>query len=182
MAWLELDPSGRYHVAFRVGTTRFKRSLKTRDKREAEFLASRLEENITLVERGRLVVPDGADVAAFLLSDGKLNARPKVPKSMALNDLIVEYVGSLSGGAVEPSTLYGMQIHFKHLRRLFGDRFRFQYLKLDDLQEYVQSRGREKGLRGRKVTTATIKKEIVTLRGMWRWAIRRSLVDLRVSE
>src|SRR5580658_8719720 len=66
MAWLELDASGNYHVSFRMGERRYKRSLKTSQKRDAERLASRLEENLTLVERGRLTIPDGADIPRFL--------------------------------------------------------------------------------------------------------------------
>lgn len=77
-------------------------------------------------------------------------------------------VGNLSGGAVEAWTLYGLEIHIRHLRRLIGDGFRLQSLQLDDLQDYVQRRSHDKGLRGRKVTTATIKKELVTFRGLRR--------------
>ena len=50
MAWLELDASGTYHVSFRMGERRFKRSLKTDDHEQAQQLASRIEENMALVE------------------------------------------------------------------------------------------------------------------------------------
>jgi len=36
-----------------------------------------VEESIRLVELGRLEIPPDADVASFLLSDGKLNGKPR---------------------------------------------------------------------------------------------------------
>jgi len=59
MAWLERDPSGFYHVAFRFGNRKFKRSLRTKHKRAAEAVCLRLDENIHLAHRGRLEIPTG---------------------------------------------------------------------------------------------------------------------------
>ena len=67
MAWLDRDPSGNFHICFRLGSRRFKRSLRTKDERRANASCSRLEENIRLVENGRLEFPPGADVTTFLL-------------------------------------------------------------------------------------------------------------------
>lgn len=77
MAWLEQKPSGNFLVAFRYGEQKFKKSLRTKSRKAAEGRLSRLEENISLVESGRLVIPDEADIASFLLSDGQVNGKPK---------------------------------------------------------------------------------------------------------
>ena len=69
MAWLELEASGQYHVAFRLGKRKFKRSLPTANQSDAEAACVRVEENLRLVERGRLDIPANADIATFLLSD-----------------------------------------------------------------------------------------------------------------
>ena len=66
MAWLECERSGYYHVAFRLFDEKFKRSLRTKDRREAEARRSRLEENVRFVECGRLTIPTGTDPVAFL--------------------------------------------------------------------------------------------------------------------
>jgi len=73
MSWLEQDKSKSFHVRFRLGGTKFRRSLRTKSRSKAESRLHRLDENIRLVESGRLQIPGGADVATFLLSDGKLN-------------------------------------------------------------------------------------------------------------
>jgi hypothetical protein len=95
MAWLELDASGTYHVSFRMGDRRFKRSLKTDDHEQAQQLASRIEENLALAERGRFAIPEGVDIPRFLLSDGKVSAKlqPKAPFS--LKNLIDAYFAAL---------------------------------------------------------------------------------------
>ena len=84
MAWLELDRSGTYLIAFRFGGVRFKKSLGTRKKTEADSRLQRLEENLKLVDEGRLEVPDNGSVAAFLLSDGKLNAKREFEEETGL--------------------------------------------------------------------------------------------------
>lgn len=177
MAWLEQHRSGIYHVAFRVGETRFKRSLDTHDKRKAEASAGRIEENLELVKRGRLVIPDDADVVTFLLSDGKLNRQPESPKLTTPKALFDEFLGSLQSGSIEDSTLYGMKIHIKHLKQHLGANFRIQQLRFDDLQGYVDQRSQDKGLRGRNLSPTTIKKELVTFKAVWTWAMRRGLVS-----
>ncbi len=57
MAWLEREPSGHFHIRFRLGERKFKRSLKTKIESEAETRRIRLEETIRLVESGRLTTP-----------------------------------------------------------------------------------------------------------------------------
>lgn len=177
MAWLEQHRSGTYHVAFRVGETRFKRSLDTRDKRKAEAKAGRIDENLELVKRGRLIIPDDADVVAFLLSDGKLNGHPESPKMTTLKTLFDGFLENLGAGSIEDSTLYGMKIHIKHLKMQLGADFRTQQLQFDDLQRYVDQRSQCKGLRGRPLSPTTIKKELVTFKAVWTWALRRKLVN-----
>ena len=71
MAWLE--KRGQYfHIEFRFGCQRFKRSLKTCNEQEASELAARVERKLRLVEQGDLAIPDGVDVATFVISDGRL--------------------------------------------------------------------------------------------------------------
>ncbi len=177
MSWIEQHRSGVYHVAFRVGKTRFKRSLHTKDRRKAEGMAGRIDENIALVERGRLSIPDEADVVAFLLSDGKVNEQPEAPKLTTLKALFDSFLNNLRTGSIEDSTLYGMKIHMKHLKQHIGANFRIQQLKFDNLQEYVHRRSQDDGMRGRKLSATTIKKEMVTLKAIWIWGTRRGLVS-----
>ena len=115
-------------------------------------------------------MPEGADVAAFLLSDGRAMARPMLPKMRTLQQLLDAYMGSLPDGAIEESTRQGMDIHIAHLRRVLGDGLVVAGLCTADLQRFVDARALAKGRRGRTLSAATIKKELVTLRTAWNWA------------
>lgn len=171
MPWLEQDPSGFYHVAFRFEGRRFRRSLKTRKRREAELLSARVEENLALVERGRLRIPPTADPAKILLSDGQVSGRSQArPVFVTLRELTDQYLTRVTNGSLEPSTIEGMQIHVRHLHRLLGSRTRLATLSADSLQRYIERRSRQKTRRGTPLSPATIKKEIVTLRTIWNWA------------
>ena len=70
MPWLE-KRGEKYRVKFRYAGRNHQVALGTADPGRAERDLARLEENLLLLERGRLELPDGADVGRFLLSDGK---------------------------------------------------------------------------------------------------------------
>ena len=164
MAWLEEHPiAGTYQLVFRLGGAKFKRSLKTDDSREAAARLTRVEENIRLVESGRLVLPDHADPAAFLLSDGHLNGKPKVAERLALSKLIERYKAALPEGSLESESLRIAELHIRHFVRILGVRQMLGQLALDDLQRYVLKRSSEPGKRGKTVSVGTIRKELATL-------------------
>ena len=162
--------NGRYRVVFRFAGDKFSRSLKTKDVDNAECSLARLKDNLRRAELGHLVVPEGADVAAFLLSDGRAMARPTLPKMRTLKQLLDAYMGSLPDGAIEESTRQGMDIHIAHLLRVLGDGLVVAGLCTADLQRFVDARALANGRRGRTLSAATIKKELVTLRTAWNWA------------
>src|SRR3954447_19815715 len=96
MASIKLDPagSGFYRIQFRYGGRQFNKSLKIRSEQEAAAIAGRVEETLALLRRGRLSIPEGADVGSFILSDGKLTGRPILPKTteaLSLDRLIHLY-------------------------------------------------------------------------------------------
>ena len=64
MASIAPDPdgSGYFRVQFRYGGRQFKRSLKTKVEAEALAIAGRVDETLALLRRGRLTIPEGAEV------------------------------------------------------------------------------------------------------------------------
>ncbi len=116
MAWLERKDDGPFHLGFRFAGERYKPSLETTDKEEAEARRQRLEENIRLVKSGRLTLSDDADICEFLLSDGKLDGKPR-PKAklQTLRQFKEAFLDSIPQGSLEESTLGGMDTHFTHL-------------------------------------------------------------------
>jgi len=121
MASLLQDPSGHYHVTFRFGGRRFKRSVRTKHERKAIAAASHVEENIRLISEGRMVIPDGADVPTFLMSDGRIAERPVVPENITLTKLFEEFKQSLPPDSPEANTLYIAAIHMQHITRILGE-------------------------------------------------------------
>jgi hypothetical protein len=106
MASLQVDPaSGRFRVRFRLNGCPYKRSLKTKDEKEARAVVERVDETIRLIERGRLEIPGDADPAVFILSGGKRKSTAVAPKVRTLRALFDCYRKTLPVGAKEQSTL-----------------------------------------------------------------------------
>lgn len=177
MAWLQQDPSHNYHVCFRLGGKKFKRSLRTKKRNEANSQAARIEDNIRLVERGILTIPPGADIPTFLLSDGKLAEKLQVEDPVTLDEMFDAYFAALPEGHLEDTTIYSMKLHKGHLVRHIGAKVPVQRINLDTLQSYVATRQAEGGSRGQYLSGATIKKEVVTFRCLWNWALRTGLLE-----
>lgn len=173
MASLEQQKDGgNFRVIFWFGGHKFSRTLKTSHEQEANATALRIEENIRLVERGRLEIPPDADIASFLLSDGKIGKKPVATKSMTLEGLITAYKDQLPQDSLESNTLGTMETHLKHIRRIMKPKPPANSLTQTHLQQYVEKRSGEKGRRGGRVSAVTIRKELATLRAIWNWGRR----------
>ena len=171
MAWLEQEQTGIFQICFRYEGERFKRSAHTKSERKANNLMSRLEENLELLERGRLELPEDADLFKFLMSDGKIDGNKKTttPK-LKLGELFDTYHASLPPNALANETLRLTKIHMNHIVRVIGPSKKVPLVERDDLQAYINKRAREDGLRKRPVSAGTIQKELSTFRTLWRWA------------
>lgn len=177
MASLE-NRSGNYRIVFRYNGKKYTHRLKTKDAKEARQCKARLEENLVLLERGRLELPADVDLPLFLLSDGKLNAAPAVKKSATLVELFDSYQAGLPTGAKETSTLRTENIHIEHLQRILKPTTLLPRINAETLQGYIDVRSSELGHRGRPVSHATIKKEIGTLATVWNnWGVPQGLIS-----
>ena len=171
MAWLQAHPvSGKYHIGFRFGGKKFRRSLNTSNPKTARRKLVRLEETIELIESGRIELPLNIDLPTFLLSDGKLNRKHTI-EDRRLAELFDLFFESLPNGSLEPRTIDQMRSHRVHLEDFFGAKFLLANLSFSELQDYIAKRSMGKGIRGRTTNSNTIKKEIVTLRSLWKWCV-----------
>lgn len=131
-------------------------------------MLGRLEDNLRLLERGKLDVPPGADLCLFLLSDGKLHLAAKAERTLRLAEFFEKYGDSANGK--EANTRYTEAIHMDHLERILGGRQIVQGITTKILQGYVNVRAKEEGNDG-VVSHLTIKKEIGTFSSIWNlWA------------
>ena len=140
-------------------------------KKKPKLVGSDWKKTSGIVKSGRLILPDDANVSDFLLSDGKLDGKPR-PKAklQTLRQFKEAFLDSIPEGSLEENTLSGMEIHFTHLFRVLGKSRLLRSLTLENLQDYVDARSKDDGLRGKKLSPATIKKELTTLRTLWNWA------------
>jgi hypothetical protein len=177
MATLEHDgSSGRYRIRFRFGGRAFKRTLKTGSEKEAEGTRARVEETIRFLERGRLVIPPGADAGVFILSGGTLAGKPVLTKGLTLDELFKRYEAGLPEGVKEANTRTTEKLHAGHLKRILGEQTPAQTLTLADFQRYCDQRAQEKGKRT-TVRPQTIKKELDTFRVVWNWGVSLGLLS-----
>jgi hypothetical protein len=174
MPWLELR--GRtFRIKFRYSGSNHSVPLKSADRREAEGLLGRFEENLRLFERGRLELPEGADLGLFLLTDGKLHQKPQPVISLTTGEVFDLYERTLTAGAKEANTRKSEGIHLAHLRRLIGGTTRASQVTTQTVQAYVDERAAEKN-RGRSIRPITVRKEVATFQTVWNWAHRRGHV------
>jgi len=177
MAWLE-QRGDQFHLGIRIGDRKIKRSLQTNDADEARQTMARVERRLKLIEQGDLVLPDGADLVTFLLSDGKLTQPVRVKAGITLGQLFSQYFTHLPAGSLESNTIYTMRIHMEHVKKVLGEGFAVESLKYSDLQRYVDARSNDQGRRGRKLSTVTIRKELTSFSGVWTWALRMEHVKI----
>ncbi len=182
MAWLERHRgSGHFHLCFRWNGKRKRQSLATGDAKAAEAARLRFEENVALLERGRLELPTNADVMTFLLSDGKLARSPQAASAPAktLREVVELYLAALGNGSVEANSLETVRLHLNHVRRKFGDGFPLGELSGANLQDYVNTRVRRKGKKSVPLSAVTLRKELASFRACFNWAVHNELVGGR---
>lgn len=175
MAWLDRRGS-QFHLGFRYGGRKFKKSLGDCGEKEAQAIADRVERRLQLVEQGDLEIPPDADVLAFVISDGK-RLHPVTPvRQISLGQLCSRYLENLTPDSLENESKRILNIHLTHIQRILGRQLMTQTLSFATLQNYVDVRCRETGRRGQPISPVTIKKELASLSGVWSWALRMELV------
>lgn len=187
MASLE-NRTGYFNVVFRFGGKKYTRSLHTDDENEAHRLLRNLEQTVRDIKSGRINLPPDADIPTFLLSDGKLTNPPAVTTDEAnevrtsLHDLFRSFFDSLPENSLEESTISQMETHRKNLLRVLGETIYVDDIDLNKLDEYSKNRRQEKGRRKGEISANTIKKELVTLRRVWKWGKKRGKLTSELPE
>lgn len=170
-----------YRIVFRLNGKRYRQTLDTDDPTIADSAVCGVKRTLMLLEQKALRIPEGADVLTFVLSGGQINEAPKpnghvVNEPATLCSLTETYLETLSVGAVEESSLDTLTMHLRHIERTIGGKFHLDTLTLADLQQHVNRRVKAKGMRGRRLSPVTIRKEIASFRAAWNWGVQAGLV------
>lgn len=180
MAWLE-SRDGVFRIRFRFGGAKHLLPLRTSDPQEADDAIARFRANLRLIDRGVLDPPPaGADLGVYIVSAGRLIARPATAERAAratLGDLFDDYLAEFPRNSKEPTTWKTERIHIGHLRRILNQRLSLAEITERHLQEYVDVRTRGDGKKVRPVRRETVQKEIGTFSAIWnKWGVPQGLV------
>jgi integrase len=167
-----------WHCQFLYHGKRHTFSLGKVTQDEAETKADQVDYLLMRLKQNLLQLPAGLDIVTFVSFDGKPPHATSESEVLTLVGLRDRYLETHRNGSLEQSTLDGIELHFKHLVGTLGEEFPVPDLSLGDLQQHVDRRAKKKGLRG-KLSPATIRKEIVTLRTAWNWGIQMGLLEGR---
>jgi integrase len=131
---------------------------------------------IRLLNQGRISVPDHADPGIWIISEGKLTAKPSGSASnlLLLGEICDAYYRDQLDKA--DTTLQGEAIHINHLKRGLGQNIKLASLTPDTMQSYINKRVAEDNRYGGKVSGKTVKKELTTFMQIWTWARQRGHV------
>jgi integrase len=164
------EKTGIFHIMFRLGGKQFHKSLDTDQERKANTTKATVEEAIFDINRGKVTIPEGADVWEFLQSGGKTTQKFELAKQHTVSELFALYQEKLPPGSMEDNSMVTLKIHLKHLLGILGKRPAAQGLSVKDLQDYVNERAKQKH-RGRTIKAQTVKKEVATFRAVWNWGL-----------
>lgn len=160
---------GSYFVRFRLAGRQFERYAGTHEA-QATATKKRVEATLLDIKNGRLKLPEGVDLAQFIVSDGESPAKPKLPDVLTGAGLFTRYEEALPEGALEPNTLVTYRIHRNHLTRILGAKVIAERIGVEEIQAYINARCKE------AVQADTIKKEVATFRCIRNWAAVRRLI------
>ena len=150
-------------------------------KEEAEAKSAQVDYLLLRLKQRLIELPSGIGIVEYVQHDGKPPSRPEAQpatRALTLAGFRDRYLET-HRPSLEPRTVEGIELHFKHLLAALGDGFPIHELKLADLQRYVDRRAKVRGMGGKRLSAATIRKEIVTLRTAWNWAAKMALVEGR---
>lgn len=192
--WLD-SRTDNYLIKFHFGGKRFTRSCQTQKERAAILLKANVEETITLLNTGRLAMPeDTPDPGTWIMSGGRAQQKPKLPSiaKATLGAVCDSYFVDQRDKA--ETTLVGEKIHIRHLRRILGEDSVFAEITLQTLRDYVTARLKDqvrrkrsvrkprkkkpaaKASEPRTVSGATVKKELKTFLQIWDWARKSGII------
>lgn len=135
---------------------------------EANSKAAQVDYLLMRLKQRLAAIPPGVSVIDYVQFDGKPAPADSIKTTLA--QLRDKYIAT-NETSLEPSTVSGIRLHFKHLVGYLGPAFPIGELCLSDLQQYADKRAKA------NLSPATIKKEIVTLRTAWNWGVPMKLVS-----
>ena len=183
MATLRLDKrTGFWTVRFYWNGKQVQRTCATKRRGEANRTLAAVEDTIHLLKTGRLTIPEIVTPSRqgdWIVSGGQINTKPGrngKPKGPRFGNVCDQYLKEQP--QKHESTIYCETVHIRHLKRLLRASKLIDQIDIDSLKEYRRRRSLERH-HDKLIGDATIKKELVTFRQIWGWAIQSNFVEDR---
>jgi integrase len=181
MAGLQ-ERNGSYRINFRYHGKHHFVTIGKVSEQEARAKSAQVDYLLLRLKQRLIELPAGVGIVEFIQLDGRTPVpaagNETVAKVLTLSAFLNRYLDT-HRQSLEQRTIEGIELHCKHLLGALGEYFPTRELKLADLQGYVDSRSKAKGMNGRRLSPATIKKEIVSLRTAWNWGVKMGLISGR---
>ena len=179
LAWLELHPtSGHFKICFRWGGKKKRKSLPVTDPKAAQAILLRFEENVALLERGRLELPATGDIMTFLLSGWQARILTQAHRQCSQN--APRNRGPLPGCSRQRIGRSEFPRNVSHASQPRSSKIRRRVLGQDlvaaDLQDYLDTRIRRKGKKSVPLSSVTLRKELASFRACFNWAVQTGLL------
>ena len=153
-------------------------SLGKVDEGEANAKIAQVDYMLLRLRQGLMKLPVGMDIVTFLEFDGKPPDEIPITKDDVTLGFLREDYLKAHRGSLEASTINGIELHFKHLVSILGEGFPLKKVDQSSLQIFATKRSQQK-YRGRLISSATVKKELISLRTAWNWGLAAGLVENR---
>lgn len=168
-----------YRILFRYRGKRHTLKLGKVSRDEAESKANQIDYLLMRIKQKLLVVPPAVSIKDFMLHDGRFSDpvdNEPATQQISFGEFRDKYLSTHRNGALEQNSLGTLEIHLRHIQRSLGEDFPLQELRPSDLQGHIDRRVSKK-LRGKHISSATLKKELGSFRTAWNWGVHMGLVQ-----
>jgi integrase len=159
-----------FRLVFWINSKRYSRTLDVTSEKDAKTAQANAEKRLTLYLSKDIEPPQGADLAVWITTDGRMANEPTSSNMLPLGELFDLFIKETPEGHLADSTLLTMRIHLGHAAKILGEQTPLGSLTFDNLQSYINRRVKQKNRQKKAISPVTIRKEITTLSGMWTWA------------
>lgn len=169
--------NGIYFIRFRYQGAEYKRSLKTRDRVDAEAAKRIVEQTIHRLLVGLISVPTNVEIPKYILSGGTYTStndveRSSKEKTLTLQAVIQAYLEN-AALLIAPSYLASQSTHLQHLANFLGEKVSnpVDQIEVSELNRFLQHR-----LKIRQ--PVTVQKERITLIQFYKWVVRQGYLEI----
>ncbi len=164
--------NGVFHVRFRFQGKEYKKSLKTRNREDAEAAVHGVEQTIHLITIGKQTIPSLVDPGDFILSGGCVSELQRHRRNTPTVEQVVEEYLQNQTHKIAETYRSSQRTHLGHLKRFIGSKAQrgIEKISRQDLDRFLQHRLEMRD-------ASTVCRERNTLLRFFRWVISQEYIS-----